>query len=226
MQNLARDMTTCFTPRWTWRSVIFAAAISLCLYLLLPYLETLSSKPTDIKSIRSITTAELPPPPPLAKTKSERIREDNSTTPKPKLRMSKRKLSPMLASVNLSMALGDIGGDFSLDFDISGQQLEQQVKQFVFEISDLDQPPRPLARLNPIYPPQARMRSIEGFVVLEFIVSPNGSVQEIEVVAAEPGMMFTDAAIRAIKRWRFAPGQKQGEAVSTRVRQKIEFSLN
>jgi protein TonB len=227
MQQSTQYVPSCFAPRWTWRSVLLSAAISLGIYLALPYLESVSSHSKDISSIRNIATTQLPlpPPPPLQQPERQKA-ETQPETPKPKLVQQTRQLTPMLASMNLSMALDNISGDFSVDFNIAGTQLENQIKQFVFEISDLDQPPRPVARLNPIYPSQARMRSMEGFVVVEFIVRPDGSVSDIDVTESQPGDLFTDAAVRAVSRWRFTPGSKQGQAVSTRVRQKITFSLN
>lgn len=217
------DLTRFFAPRWTWRSVLLAGAVSLSVYLLLPYLEMLSVPPNNTLSVRSVTTAEMAPPAPPPRRVQERVARPEPNAPKPKMQPLRRRLVPMQAAMNLSMAIGDMGGDFSVDFEISADVLGDQIKQLVFEIGDLDEPPRPLARLDPIYPPQASMRKIDGVVVVEFVVTADGTVRDIVVVSSKPGDMFTAAAIRAIERWRFTPGTKHGEAVATRVRQKVEF---
>lgn len=213
-----------FAPRWTWRSVALAGAVSLGIYLLLPYLERLSAPPDRPLALRTVATATLPPPPPPPRVE-RKAAEDRLHPPKPQLEELRRRLTPMQVAMNLDMAIGEVGGDFGVDFGISAEALGEQVKQLVFEIGDLDEPPRPLARLDPIYPPQARMRRIEGHVAVEFVVAAAGTVRDVAVVAAHPGDLFISSAVRAIERWRFVPGTKGGEAVATRVRQRVEFKL-
>ena len=218
------DETGCmFAPRWTWRSVVLAGAVTLGLYLMLPWLERLSAPPEPVAALRTVDTARLPPPPAL------RIERDARTEapkpPQPELEEMRRRLAPMRASMNLSMAIGEVGGDFGVDFGLSAEALGEQVQQLVFEIGELDEPPRPLARLDPIYPPQARMRKIEGNVVVEFVVGVDGMVTGVRVLTAQPGELFVSSAVRAIERWRFVPGTRRGEAVAARVRQRVEFKL-
>lgn len=221
-----RPLAQRYAPRWTWRAVAMAGAVTLGLYLMLPYLERLSAPPEKALEIRSVTTAELPPPPPPPPPARREPPPAKPKTPQPELEQLKRRLTPLQAAMNLSMAMGEVGGDFSVDFGVSAPELTEQVRDLVFELSELDEPPRPLARLQPIYPPQARMRRIEGMVELEFVVSAEGAAREIRVLSSQPGELFTEAAIRAIERWRFAPGTKAGQPVAARVRQKVTFNLN
>lgn len=214
------------SPRWPVRAIALAAAITLGTYLLLPYLETLSPEPQADTSLRRIERADLSPPPPPPP--PEPIFEEASSpvdTPKPQLELPKRVINPAPPSMNLEMALGNLQGDFAVEFGVRQTDLTQQVQKLIFEIGDLDQPPRPLARLSPIYPPRARMRRIEGDVLLEFVVDPDGTVRNVEVISSRPADTFTDAALRAVRRWKFSPGTKDGRAVTTRVRQKVSFTL-
>jgi protein TonB len=222
---MSNDLSQFFAPRWTRRTVLLAGTVSLGVYLLLPYLERLSNPPEKTASIRAVDAATLPPPPPPPRVE-RKVPEPEPKTPKPEMERLRRRLSPLQAAMNLSMAMGDVGGDFSVDFGISADALGDQVRQLVFDISELDEPPQPLARLKPIYPPQARMRRIEGLVVVEFVVAPDGTVRGVEVITSQPGNLFVDAAVRAIRNWRFTPGAKEGRAVATRVRQKVEFTLD
>jgi len=193
---------------------------------LLPFLERLSAPPEKTTAVRSVTTVKLPSPPPPPPRIERRTAEDVTKPPTPEIQELRRRLAPIQAAMNLSMAIGEVGGDFGVDFGISAQALSDQVRHLVFEIGDLDEPPRPLARLEPIYPPQARMRKTEGVVVVEFVVAADGSVRDIVVISSQPGDIFASSAIRAIERWRFTPGTKGGEAVATRVRQRVEFKLD
>jgi len=215
-----------FTPRWTWRSVVLAGTVSLSVYLLLPYLETLTSPPKKTSVVQSVTTATLPPPPPPPPRVEKRPVEAKPKTPKPEMEQLRRSLAPLHAAMNLSMAMGDIGGDFGVNFGVSAETLEGQINELVFEIADLDEPPRPLARLQPAYPPQARMRRIEGFVVVEFVVAPDGTTREVTVMSSQPADVFDGAAVRAVQSWRFKPGVKAGKMVAARVRQRVGFRLD
>ena len=55
----------------------------------------------------------------------------------------------------------------------------------------------PLVRVDPDYPPRARQRGIEGFVDIEFTISPVGTVQDPKVIGAQPAIVFDRAALRA-----------------------------
>jgi len=219
-------------PRWTIRSMLFGIVVTVSMYFLLPYLEMISKPPERDISLRSVTTAELPPRPPVPPRRT-RVRESRSKpkTPKPQLQQPPRQLSMLQAHLNLSMAMGEVGGDFSVNFGVRAPEtmspeLSQQVNEMIFELEDLDEPPSVIARFQPIYPPQARTRKLEGMVMLEFIIMQDGSLRNIKVVSSQPGEIFDKAATQCIKRWRFSPGTKGGLLVTSRVRQKMVFKLN
>ncbi|MFL6548203.1 MAG: energy transducer TonB, partial [Povalibacter sp.] len=75
------------------------------------------------------------------------------------------------------------------------------------------------------YPPEARVRNIEGWVDLEFTVAADGSTRDIEVKAAQPANTFDKAASDALRRWRFEPVLRDNEAVDQRARIRMQFSL-
>lgn len=75
----------------------------------------------------------------------------------------------------------------------------------------------------PDYPPKAFKEGTEGYVDVEFTVMPNGSVQDVSVVGADPPHTFEVAAVKAVSQWTFKPGTRDGTPVATHVRQKIEF---
>jgi protein TonB len=95
----------------------------------------------------------------------------------------------------------------------------------VFDLALLDEAPQPVMRLEPVYPPAARLRRQEGHVVMEFVVNEDGTTADITVLSAEPRGVFERAAAAAVKAWRFRPGRREGRAVATRVRQRVSFRL-
>ncbi|BBA35828.1 TonB domain protein [Methylocaldum marinum] len=82
-----------------------------------------------------------------------------------------------------------------------------------------------ISRVLPEYPPRARAQRIEGWVRLEIEVSPSGTVSAARVVAASPERVFDDAALKAIRRWRFQPAFSEGRAVSQRATLTMRFRL-
>jgi protein TonB len=82
-------------------------------------------------------------------------------------------------------------------------------------------------RSRPVYPEVARRAGLEGTVILEAIVDEDGHVVSIRVVT-EPrfDVGFTEAAIEAVRRWRYEPGLYGGEPVAVEITVVIDFVLN
>ncbi len=77
--------------------------------------------------------------------------------------------------------------------------------------------------VNPVYPESARKRGVEGWVEMAFTVTPNGTVEDVEVRNASPADVFDDAAVRAIRQWRFEPVERNGQKVSQRAMVRLRF---
>ncbi len=212
---------------WSWRSVILAAVLTLFLFLLLPFSEMVSTGQKDRSelSLRRVDTTTLfQPPPPPKQSPLRQPKPAKSKLPKPKLVQTPQQLAPL--QIALGLDLGDVGGDFSLDLSLVPESQPQlNAEEMVLELSEVDQPPRPLVKVPPFYPLSARAKGIEGKVELVFVVQADGSVSDIEVKESFPGTIFVDAALRAVRQWRFKPGTKDGQPVATRVRLPLRFQL-
>ncbi|HET9835054.1 MAG TPA: TonB family protein, partial [Rhodanobacteraceae bacterium] len=82
----------------------------------------------------------------------------------------------------------------------------------------------PVRIVQPVYPPNALERGIEGKVVLEFSLNADGTVRDPVVVDAQPTATFDHAATQALLGWQFAPAA-QPEA-TRRYRQIFTFTLH
>lgn len=73
----------------------------------------------------------------------------------------------------------------------------------------------PIARMmvSPEYPYRAAQKGIEGYVDVRFDVTKTGATENIQVIAAVPDGVFNNAAVKAIKRWKFTPYEKEGKPV-------------
>ena len=92
---------------------------------------------------------------------------------------------------------------------------------------EVDQNARVLRKVDPKYPEAARRAEREGVVELECTVGVDGRATDIKVIKEEPkGFSFGEAAIEALKKWRFTPAKKGGESVPQRVKLPIRFTLD
>jgi TonB family protein len=73
----------------------------------------------------------------------------------------------------------------------------------------------------PVYPEQARIEGLEGYVEVEFEVGADGRVADAQVTLAMPRGQFEEAALAAIRRWRLPPGTGGGP----RVTRRFDFTL-
>ena len=90
--------------------------------------------------------------------------------------------------------------------------------------SDRDVVPR--VEVNPQYPPRAEQRGIEGWVEVEFTITPVGTVDDARVSGSNPPYIFDRAALDAIRRWRYKPKIKDGVAVARLgVQTRFRFDL-
>ncbi len=79
---------------------------------------------------------------------------------------------------------------------------------------------------TPLYPEPARKAKLTGRVILEAVVLKDGTVSNIKVLRTpRPGMGFEEAAIDAVKQWRFRPALRNGEAVDVYFTVVVEFEL-
>jgi TonB family protein len=79
--------------------------------------------------------------------------------------------------------------------------------------------------VSPEYPVKASRRKITGFVDVHFTVTTTGDVKDPEIVKAEPVEVFDDAALRAIRKWKFKPREIDGQLVEQRLGLRMRFEL-
>lgn len=191
---------------------LYALGITLGLFLLLPIAqlitETFESKSIEVTGIEQAPPPPPPPepPPPPDQKRQEEVDPLERTQPPPTIDQLELAINP---------GTGPAVGSFSLpSIDIAST-----LDDFIFDIADLTEKPTPIDRISPEDPPSRRRG---GTVWVEFIVDSNGRVQR-PIILSSDLPSSNDAVIRAISRWRFQPGRKDGRAVNTRVRLPFNF---
>lgn len=93
------------------------------------------------------------------------------------------------------------------------------------DIGMLDNPPRTRVQTAPVYPFEARRDGRAGQVIVEFTVDETGAVVSPRVIESND-RIFEEPTLRAISRWRFEPGKRDGRVVRFRMTVPVVFSVN
>ena len=86
-------------------------------------------------------------------------------------------------------------------------------------------PPAAISRVAPTYPAGLVHAGIEGHVVVEFIITPQGNVVN-PVVLRSNNPWLERPALEAILKWKFKPAQVDGRTVYVRAQQRLEFETD
>jgi protein TonB len=78
-------------------------------------------------------------------------------------------------------------------------------------------------KVLPTYPPLARSARIQGQVVLQAVISKEGIIENLRVQAGHP--MLVQAAIDAVRQWRYRPYVLNNEPVEVETQITVNFSL-
>jgi protein TonB len=79
-------------------------------------------------------------------------------------------------------------------------------------------------QVRPVYPPLAKQARISGVVRLQAIIAKDGSVQELQVLQGHP--LLVQAALDAVRQWRYRPTLLNGEPVEVVTTVDVVFTLN
>jgi len=90
----------------------------------------------------------------------------------------------------------------------------------------VDRMPVPVRTVKPRYPMSARRMGQSGQVLLRIHVDQDGTVREVTVVQADPPGVFENAAMDAVRKWRFSPALSRGAAVSMWMTLPVRFALD
>ena len=83
--------------------------------------------------------------------------------------------------------------------------------------------PKKIVHAAPEYPDVARTARVEGVVILEAVLDISGRVQSIKVLRSTP--LLDDAAIRAVRQWRYTPTELNGVPVPVLMTITVQFTL-
>jgi protein TonB len=79
---------------------------------------------------------------------------------------------------------------------------------------------------DPVYPPLAQSRRLEGNVILSALISETGRVLEVRVMRGDTrNVGFNEAALAAVRQWQFTPAIKDDQRVRTWTPVAVSFRI-
>ncbi len=83
----------------------------------------------------------------------------------------------------------------------------------------------PIVKVQPIYPRRALSRGVEGYVIVEFTVTKQGTTRDVTVFESSSSM-FNNAAIKAAQKFKYKPRVVDGQPIEVPgVQNKITFEI-
>jgi protein TonB len=84
--------------------------------------------------------------------------------------------------------------------------------------------PKKLKNVPPVYPDIAKQARVQGVVILECTISPQGKVTDVKVLRGIP--LLDQAAIDAVKQWVYTPTLLNGVPVPVIMTVTVNFKLS
>jgi periplasmic protein TonB len=201
-------------------AVIFSVGITAALFGVLPFAHQIA-RPERSLELRKTTAIEQTPeveepeaPPPVEEEKPP------EAPPEPQLAEVQQQIA---LSADLEVAVGS-GGALAGFGNIQALTAAEAVKQDAFDVADLEKRPEAVSQVPPVYPAELRKAKIEGRVKVVFLVSEEGRVEDARIDnSSRPE--FEKPALEAIRKWRFRPGQKDGQPVRAFMSLPMKFSV-
>lgn len=95
-----------------------------------------------------------------------------------------------------------------------------------YEAKQLDVSPKAARPINPVYPPEASRRGIEGTVKLMLRVDEYGVVKDVEVLEGEPPGMFDQSALDAFRAATFLPARRDRRPVRAQIYIRVRYEMD
>jgi len=190
----------------------------------------------EIPEENTIKEIEVPPPPPLKATqqfvpptvvKDEEVNEDQQL-------LTQDELTDSEADISVATYEGDEGGYMDIaelqDNKIVVQ--EEEGPPVIYDIVEEDasfpggtSEMYKWIRNNLVYPPVAEERGIEGTVQLVFVVTPEGAIEQVEVLKTFD-VSCDNEAVRIVKKMpTWSPAKINGKPVHMRFRLPVTFKM-
>ncbi len=124
----------------------------------------------------------------------------------------------LVAVATVSLAAGRVAGSESCEACAANKPALRG------EFAMIDSMPEAILRVPPTYPPDARAARAEGTVIVMALVCCSGVVVETQVIKSIP--LLDEAAVTAVRQWRFRPALSAGRPVDVWGQIPVKFNFH
>jgi len=149
--------------------------------------------------------------------------EPTPTPVTPPTTVSNEPPPPVASSVNVGQSTGDVTQMTGAVGAVSGNALGAPPAAEPVHVGGNIKAPALVQKTPPDYPRAAKDARVQGAVILEAQVGPDGRVQSVKVLRSVA--MLDDAAVNAVKTWRYKPLTLNGAAVPFILTVTVTFDL-
>ena len=201
-------------------AILASVGFTALLFCFIPFAHRVN-KPEKAFELVKTSAAEVPPP--IEEVAPPPVEEEKKpeAAPEPDLADVQQQAIPI--SADLEVATGS-GGGFLGASDIRSITAAEVVQDDAFNVADLEKRPEAVSQVAPTYPAELKKAKVEGVVTLLFVLDETGRVEDPRVEnSTRPE--FEKPALEAIRKWRYSPGMKDGQAVRTYIKVPIRFRM-
>lgn len=207
-----------------------------------PVIASAGSKASEVKSEKPKQTEKTPvrsAPAPKKTTAKPKRRVKKTVTPKPVARKAEKIPEPVVRKIEPTRKANDAKGERVIkapssanaspsEAPVAASARRKTSAETTGSLSKSVTKPQTASYLNnppPRYPRSARMRKQEGTVFVDVKVSAAGAVQSARLSRSCGFDILDEAALNAVRRWRFIPAERGGVPVAANVIVPIKFVL-
>jgi TonB family protein len=120
---------------------------------------------------------------------------------------------------NFKLSEEEIAGDIDMASESADEDFAKGAVRAIRDIK----PPKLIKSVPPIYPEKARQARVEGAVIVEARTNAQGNVEALRIIRSIP--LLDQAAIDAVKQWKYEPKIIEGKARSIVFTVTVMFRL-
>jgi len=120
---------------------------------------------------------------------------------------------------NFKLSEEEIAGDIDMASESADEDFAKGAVRAIRDIK----PPKLIKSVPPIYPEKARQARVEGTVIVEARTNAQGNVEALRIIRSIP--LLDQAAIDAVKQWKYEPKIIEGKARSIVFTVTVMFRL-
>jgi len=79
-------------------------------------------------------------------------------------------------------------------------------------------------KVQPTYPPDARMNRVQGTVTLRAVIGKDGRIQDLSVISGPPELQ--QSAMGAVRQWRYKPYYLMGQPIEVDTQITVNYRLH